>query len=50
MKSEAVAPEKKKEGEFEEYELKHKADVLMEAEEIKGNEKLMAALKPYLAK
>lgn len=35
---------------YEKYELEHKCSVLLEAEEIKSDAKLMAALKPYLEK
>ena len=38
-----------KEG-YEDYELECKARTLIEAEEIKTDAKLMAALKPYLTK
>jgi hypothetical protein len=46
-------PSEKEEGKekgYEDYELDCKARTLMEAEEIKADPKLMAALKPYLEK
>lgn len=48
--SKPMNAEEKKEGEYEDYELESKARCLMEAEEIKQDPKLMAALKPYLEK
>ena len=42
--------EEKKEKEYDEWELECKARTLLEAEEIKADDKLMTALKPYLEK
>lgn len=39
-----------KESEYEEWELECKARTLMEAEEIKADPKLLAAIQPYLNK
>lgn len=38
----------KKDGEYEEYELKCAVDTLLEAEKIKKDPKMMAAIKPLL--
>lgn len=45
-----VNPEEKKEGEYDKYELENACRTLQEAEEIRADEKLMAALKPMLEK
>lgn len=47
--AEPVEKEEAKE-EYDEWELRCKADKLLEAEEIKADSKLMAALRPYLEK
>ena len=42
--------EKKKDGEYDKYELESACDTLTRAEEIKADKKLMKALGPYLEK